>query len=185
MTTCSCNWLGSNTSAPWPFLRANFEAEAGAIEPGEDCAPCPLTAGTSCATGLYTDLAAGDNGACVPCPAPTAQILSSVALALGGVGLLLALWKMSGRESRTMMGNIPTDAEVYSGKQQDIVQAALALKQPLLEQLGCDEELASWHAKTVPHPPSPSLTSPLLCGLRPRCCCGARGFRTLRCGCRT
>ena len=39
--------------------------------------------------------------------------------------------------------------------------------------LGCDEELASWHAKTVPHPPSPSLTSPLLCGLRPRCCCGA------------
>ena len=139
--TCSCSWLGSNTSDPWPFLRASYEIQAGAIEPGEDCAPCPLPAGASCATGLYTDLAAGDNGVCVPCPPPTGRILSSVALALGGVGLLLALWKMSGRESHTMAtSSMPTDAEVYSGKQKDIAPVALALKQPLLKELGCDEE---------------------------------------------
>ena len=141
MTTCACNWLGSNTSAPWPFLRLQYEGQAAPIGPGEDCAPCPLTAGASCATGLYTDLTTGDNGVCVPCPPPTGRILSSVALALGGVGLLLALWKMSGRESRTMAtSSMPTDAEVYSGKQQDIAPAALALKEPLLKELSCDEE---------------------------------------------
>ena len=100
----------------------------------------PIRLVDGCADGLYTDLAAGDNGVCLPCPAPTGQILSSIALALGGVVLLLALWMMSGRESRTMASSMPTDAEVYSGKQQDIAPAALGLKETLLKELGCDQE---------------------------------------------
>ena len=86
-----------NNTAPWPALRLwHTDTHGAAVSADADCIPCPLSAGSMCPDGYYTNLLAGD---CLACPSTVGHALFGGTLVVALVVLLVLLYRKTAPES--------------------------------------------------------------------------------------
>lgn len=99
--------------------------------------PCPLTPGTTCPSGYFTDIA---RDACIVCPEGLGQYISSAVAAIAFVAVLVGVHRMSGKGSRTR-GAVRSEVELHHGTGEHSTTLGLAMRPLLATHLAVDVEL--------------------------------------------